>query len=91
MGLTYPNYCGPGKQDSPSDASFKLIERFKFNEEQTKAILAMKLSALTRVDSIKLNDELAEIKKKIEELRHLLNTPSALDAELIKILQSYSD
>ena len=77
--------------DSPSDASLKLIERFKFNEEQTKAILAMKLSALTRVDSIKLNDELAEIKKKIEELRHLLNTPSALDAELIKILREVAN
>lgn len=77
--------------DSPSDASIKLIERFKFNEEQTKAILAMKLSSLTKVDSIKLNDELEEIKKKIEELRYLLNTPSALDAELIKILREVAN
>ena len=77
--------------DSPSDASLKLIERFKFNEEQTKAILAMKLSALTRVDSIKLNDELEEIRRRIEELQHLLNTPSALDAELIKILREVAN
>lgn len=77
--------------DSPADASVKLIERFKFNEEQTKAILAMKLSSLTKVDSIKLNDELEEIKKKIEELRYLLNTPSALDAELIKILREVAN
>lgn len=77
--------------DSPTDASVKLIERFKFNEEQTKAILAMKLSSLTKVDSIKLNDELEEIKKKIEELRYLLNTPSALDAELIKILREVAN
>lgn len=77
--------------DSPSDASVKLIERFKFNEEQTKAILAMKLSALTRVDSIKLNDELAEIRKKIELLRHLLMNSSALDAELIKILRAVAN
>lgn len=77
--------------DSPSDASIKLIERFKFNEEQTKAILAMKLSSLTKVDSIKLNDELEEIKKKIEELHYLLNTPSALDAELIKILREVAN
>lgn len=77
--------------DSPADASVKLIERFKFNEEQTKAILAMKLSALTRVDSIKLNDELEEIKQKIELLHHLLMNSPALDAELIKVLRSVAD
>ena len=77
--------------DSPADASVKLIERFKFNEDQTKAILAMKLSALTRVDSIKLNDELEEIKQKIELLRHLLMNSPALDAELIKVLRSVAD
>ena len=77
--------------DSPADASVKLIERFKFNEDQTKAILAMKLSALTRVDSIKLNDELEEIKQKIELLRHLLMNSLALDAELIKVLRSVAD
>ena len=77
--------------DSPADASVKLIERFKFNEDQTKAILAMKLSALTRVDSIKLNDELEEIKEKIESLHYLLMNSSALDAELIKVLRSVAD
>lgn len=77
--------------ESPSEASDKLIARFNFNEEQTKAILAMKLSALTKVDSIKLNNELEEIRRKIEELRYLLNTPSALDAELIKILREVAE
>lgn len=72
---------------NPSEASDKLIARFGFNEEQTKAILAMKLSALTKVDSIKLNDELAEIKEKIKLFQHLLSDSTALDAELIAILQ----
>lgn len=79
------------KSDSPADASNKLIERFKFNEEQAKAILAMKLSALTKVDSIKLNNELGEIRLKIELLRHLLTDSTALDAELIKILRQVAD
>lgn len=77
--------------DSPEQASTKLIARFNFNEEQTKAILAMKLSSLTKIDAIKLNDELAEIKKKIECLNDILGNPQKLDAELIKILREVAD
>lgn len=77
--------------DSPAQASAKLIARFNFNEEQTKAILAMKLSSLTKIDAIKLNDELAEIKKKIECLNDILRNPQKLDAELIKILREVAD
>ena len=76
---------------NPSEASDKLIARFGFNEEQTKAILAMKLSALTKVDSIKLNDELAEIKEKIKLFQHLLLDSTALDAELIVILRQVAE
>ena len=74
--------------DSPAQASANLIARFNFNEEQTKAILAMKLSSLTKIDAIKLNDELAETKKKIECLNDILGNPQKLDAELIKILRN---
>ena len=77
--------------NSPTEASEKLIARFNFNEEQTKAILAMKLSSLTKIDAIKLNDELAEIKKKIECLNDILGNPQKLDAELIKILREVAD
>ena len=73
--------------DSPAEASKKLIARFNFNEEQTKAILAMKLSTLTKIDAIKLNDEKKEIEEQIEWLQYLLNDTAALDNELIKILR----
>lgn len=76
---------------NPAEASQKLITRFGFNEEQTKAILAMKLSSLTKIDAIKLNDEREELNRKIEEYRHLLNDSTALDNELIKILQEVSN
>lgn len=76
---------------NPAEASQKLIDRFSFNEEQTKAILAMKLSSLTKIDSIKLNNEQEELLKKIEELRYLLDTPSAIDEILISILKEVAD
>ncbi len=77
--------------DSPSAASEKLIARFSFNEEQTKAILAMKLSSLTRIDGIKLEKEFEELKKNITEYQHILNTPTLLDEKLIEILQEVAD
>lgn len=77
--------------NSPEEASEKLIARFKFNEEQTKAILAMKLSTLTKIDSIKLQNELNEIKKQLECLEEILSSPEKLDAELIKILKEVAD
>ena len=72
--------------NSPAEASAKLISQYQFNEEQAKAILAMKLSSLTKLDIVKLNDELAEIVSKIEFYTHLLNDRSALDGELIRAL-----
>lgn len=77
--------------ESPEEASKKLIARFKFNEEQTKAILAMKLSTLTKIDSIKLQNELNENKKQLECLEEILSSPEKLDAELIKILKEVAD
>lgn len=77
--------------DSPSAASEKLIARFDFNEEQTKAILAMKLSSLTKIDGIKLKKEFEELKKNITEYQHILNTPTLLDEKLIEILQEVAD
>ena len=72
--------------NSPTEASLKLQSQFNFNEEQAKAILAMKLSSLTKLDIVKLNTEQEELIKKIEWCQHLLLDSTALDAELIKIL-----
>lgn len=73
--------------NSTAEATTKLIKDFNFNEEQAKAILAMKLSSLTKLDIVKLENELAQVKDKIEWCNHLLNDSTALDAELIKILE----
>ena len=77
--------------DSPAIASERLIARFQFNEEQSKAILAMKLSSLTRMDADKLCEELAEIQREIGKCRGLINSPKDLDEELVKALREVAD
>ena len=76
---------------NPTEAAKKLISVHGFNEEQAKAILAMKLSSLTKLDIVKLNEEAAELNQKIEWCHYLLNTPTALDNELIKILKEVAE
>ena len=76
--------------DNPTDAKKALMAKYKFNEPQVDAILAMKLSSLCRLDGVKLNDELAEITKFIGECNHLLSEPTALDEKLIEILNLVS-
>ena len=77
--------------DSPAQAEEQLISIYSFNVEQAKAILAIKLANLTKLDIVKLNDELLELNQKIEWYNHLLNDCNALNAELIKILQEVSN
>ena len=76
---------------SPAEASEKLMSTYEFNENQAKAILAMKLSSLTKLDIVKLNDELAQLTQNIEWYNHILSCPSALDEELIKILREVAN
>lgn len=76
---------------NPTEAKEKLISIHGFNKEQAEAILAMKLSSLTRLDITKLNDEAEELIIKIAELTHLLNEPTALDNELIKTLREVAN
>jgi len=76
---------------NPSEAASKLISTYDFNEEQAKAILAMKLSSLTKLDIVKLNNEAEELSRKIEWCHYLLNDSTALDNELIKILQEVAN
>lgn len=76
---------------NPTEASISLQSKFDFNEEQAKAILAMKLSSLTKLDIVKLNNEREQLIQDIEWYQHLLNDSTALDNELIKILQNVAD
>lgn len=76
---------------NPAEASSKLETRFGFNEEQTKSILAMKLSSLTKIDGVKLENEKAELTENAAHFQHLLNDSTLLDEELIKVLREVAE
>lgn len=48
------------KSDSPTEAKNTLMDKYSFTENQAKSILDMKLARLTKLDGVKLNDELQE-------------------------------
>ena len=76
---------------NPTEAKNQLISIYSFTDKQADAILAIKLASLTKLDIVKLQDEREELDRKIAQFQYLLNTPSALDEELIKILQAVAD
>ena len=73
---------------TPAEASEQLIKIYGFNSEQTKAILAMRLSSLTKLDIVKLQEELEELIQKIAWLQHLLSDNTAFNEELVKALEN---
>lgn len=65
-------------------AKERLIEQYKFTENQAKAILAMRLSSLTKLDSIELNKEAKELDEKIKNINTILSDEQ-LQLDHIKI------
>jgi len=76
-------------------AKEKLIEKYDFTENQAKAILAMRLSSLTKLDSIELNKEKNELEDKIEHINNVLNSNYAQNIEiksrLEELVKKYGD
>lgn len=58
--------------ENSSVAKARLIEKYNFTENQAKAILAMRLSSLTKLDSIELNKEKNELEAKIDMINNIL-------------------
>jgi len=57
---------------STTEAKVKLMERFLLSEVQTQAILDMRLSRLTNLETEKLQQELAQLRKDIAEYESIL-------------------
>src|SRR5690606_888653 len=54
------------------DAAAKIIRRFKLDEEQTDAILELKLYRLARLEILVIQKELEEKRKRTNEIKRLL-------------------
>ncbi len=76
-------------------ASNSLQERFELSERQAKAILDMRLARLTGLEIDKLEEELAEVRANIEDLRDILDSEerrmSILKEELAEVAEKFGD
>lgn len=80
---------------SPDEARVQLIENFKLSEIQAKAILDMRLRALTGLERDKLKEEYAELMKLITHLEEVLANESLrmkiIKDELLEMKEKYGD
>ena len=76
-------------------AKEELIKRFGFSDIQVDAILELKLRRLTGLERDKIEQELAETLKLIEELKSILDSREKIDniikTEMLEIKEKYAD
>ena len=76
-------------------AKQSLISKYGLNEAQAKAILDMKLVRLANLETVKVQNEKAEIIEKIDLINYTLSTPSALNKliedALLQTSKKYGD
>lgn len=75
------------------EAKVRLVERFKFSEEQVNAILEMRLYQLTGLERDKLTEEMAKLLAAIAEFEAILGDPekvyAIIRADLAEIKTRY--
>ncbi len=69
--------------DNTADARAKLRQRFSLSEVQANAILDLRLARLTKLEVEKLEQELKELKKRIEELTAIIGSKT-LQMDVVK-------
>lgn len=84
------------RQSADADvARERLIKRFKLSEIQATAILDMQLRRLAALERKKIEDELAEVRKRIKYLEELLRSPkkilSVVQAECVDLKERFGD
>jgi len=81
--------------ESAAAAKVNLIAKYNFTENQAKAILAMRLSSLARLEKIELEKEKAELEDKINDLIDILANENRqkdiLKTRLNDLVKKYGD
>ena len=70
------------------DPKAALIERFRLSERQAEDILEIRLRQLARLEAIKIQQELAELRGEKEKLEDILNNPSTMKRLIIREIES---
>lgn len=68
-------------------AANTLKAKYNINDEQTAAILAMKISSLTKLDVNKTLNDAKDLKAKLDSLNNVFNSQALMDEEIIKKLE----
>ncbi|HLV21453.1 MAG TPA: DNA topoisomerase IV subunit A [Polyangiaceae bacterium] len=83
------------KSDGRADAAKKIMSRFKLDEEQTDAILDLRLYRLARLEILVIQQELADKRKRAKEIQKLLDEAESrgrwgiVKRELEELVASY--
>jgi topoisomerase IV subunit A len=70
------------------DPKLALMERFTLSERQADDILEIRLRQLARLEAIKIEQELKELRSEKEKLEELLNSDAAMKRLLIKEIEA---
>ncbi len=83
------------KSSDRQSAIENLMNNFELSDKQAIAILEMRLQRLTALEVEKIQEELAELEKMIEDLRDILAKPQRvveiIKTELLEIKDKYND
>lgn len=83
------------KSANVTEAKTKLKSRFGLSDKQAQAILDMRLARLVNLEVEKLEQELKELKERIEELTKILNSKTlqleVIKREILEIKKKYGD
>jgi topoisomerase-4 subunit A len=71
--------------DEPKSA---LIEAFKLSERQADDILEIRLRQLARLETLKIQQELAELRKEEKSLQDLLDNPGSMKRAIIREIEA---
>lgn len=81
--------------ENATAAKENLIKKYQFTENQAKAILAMRLSSLAKLEKVELEQEAKELENKIKDLKDILANENRqkdiLKSRLADLVKKYGD